>query len=245
MRSAASSKGRERRFGTSLRALLLLAIGAPFVLAATPARAACALTDLACITETVTGTVTDTVDDVTEPITETVDDVTQPITEVTDQVPGTVGGVVDQVEDTVDPIVDEVPPLPDPPIDVTGPATPADPGIGSAPRTGPGTAPGDSGNGSSDPGPGSPVERPIPVQALVGGAFVSGLDPSPNSDVRIGPSPPAERTGVSLDDVVKGFAFPLGLVLIVGAFLLVQERLDRRDPRLALAPVGPDVLDFT
>ena len=31
----------------------------------------------------------------------------------------------------------------------------------------------------------------------------------------------------------------------VGAFLLVQDRLDRRDPRLALAPVGPDVLDFT
>jgi hypothetical protein len=233
MRSAAaSSKARERRFGTSLRALLLLAIGASFVLAATPARAACALTDLACVTETVT--------DVTEPITETVDDVT----EVTDQVIGTVGGVVDQVEDTVDPMVDEVP-LPDPPIDVTEPATTADSGVGSDPRTGPGTPRGDSGNGSSDPGSGSSVERPIPVQALVGGTFVSGLDPSPSSDVRIGPSPPADRTGVRLEDVVKGFAFPLGLMLIVGAFLLVQDRLDRRDPRLALAPVGPDVLDFT
>ena len=242
MRSAAaSSKARERPFGTSLRALLLLAIGASFVLAAAPARAACSLTDLGCVTETVTDTadgVTETVDDVTQPITETVDD----------QVIGTVGGVVDQVEDTVedtvDPIVDEVP-LPDPPIDVTEPATPADSSGGPDPRTGPGTPSGGSGNGSSDPGPDSPVERSIPVQALVGGAFVSGLDPSPSSDVRIGPSPPAERTGVSLEDVVKGFAFPLGLVLIVGAFLLVQDRLDRRDPRLALAPVGPDVLDFT
>ena len=37
----------------------------------------------------------------------------------------------------------------------------------------------------------------------------------------------------------------VALVLIVGAFLLVQDRLDRRDPRLALAPVGPDVLGFT
>jgi hypothetical protein len=234
MRSAAtSSKAREGPFGTSLRALLLLAIGASIVVSAAPARAACSLTDLACGTETVT----ETVDDVTDPITE----VTDPVTEVTDPV----GGVVDKVKGTVGPVVDEVPPLPDPPIDVTGPATPADPGVGSDPRTGPGTPRGDSGNGSSDPGPGSPVERPIPVQALVGGAFVSGLDPSPNSDVRIGPSPPAERTGVSLEDVVKGFAFPLGLVLIVGAFLLVQDRLDRRDPRLALAPVGPDVLDFT
>jgi hypothetical protein len=230
MRSAASSsKARKRPFGTSLRALLFLAIGASFVLAAAPARAACSPTDLSCVTETV--------DDVTQPITETVDD-------VTGQVIGTVGGVVDPVEDTVDPIIDAVP-LPDPPIDVTDPATPADSGGGPDPRTGPGTPSSGSGNGSSDPGPGSPVERPIPVQALVGGAFVSGLDPSPSSNVRIGPSPPAERTGVSLEDVVKGFAFPLGLVLIVGAFLLVQDRLDRRDPRLALAPVGPDVLDFT
>jgi hypothetical protein len=230
MRSAAaSSKARERRFGTSLRALLLLAIGASIVASAAPARAACSLTDLACGTETV--------DDVTDPITE----VTDPVTEVTDPVTGTVGGAVDKVKGTVGPVVDEVPPLPDPSIDVTEPPTP---GVGSDPRTGPGTPRGDSGNGSSDPGPGSPVERPIPVQALVGGAFVSGLDPT-NSDVRIGPSPPAERTGVSLEDVVKGFAFPLGLVLIVGAFLLVQDRLDRRDPRLALAPVGPDVLDFT
>ena len=45
---------------------------------------------------------------------------------------------------------------------------------------------------------------------------------------------------------MKGLvAFPLALALIVGAFLLAQNRLDRRDPRLALAPVGPDVLDFT
>jgi len=224
MRSAAaSSKAREGPFGTSLRALLLLAIGASIVVSAAPARAACSLTDLACGTETVT---------------ETVDDVTDPVT-------GTVGRVVDKVKGTVGPVVDQVPPLPDPSIDVTEPPTPADSGVGSDPRTGPGTPRGDSGNGSSDPGPGSPVERPIPVQALVGGAFVYGLDPSPSSDVRIGPSPPADRTGVSLEDVVKGFAFPLGLVLIVGAFLLVQDRLDRRDPRLALAPVGPDVLDFT
>jgi hypothetical protein len=153
--------------------------------------------------------------------------------------------VVDKVKGTVGPVVDEVPPLPDPSIDVTVPPNLGDSGIGPDPRTGVGAPSGDSGNGSSDPGSGSSVERPIPVQALVGGAFVSGLDPGPNSDTRIGPSPPADRTGVSLEDVVKGFAFPLGLVLIVGAFLLVQDRLDRRDPRLALAPVGPDVLDFT
>lgn len=231
MRSAAaSSRAREHPFGTSLRALLLLAIGGSFVVAAAPAGAACPLTDPTCVTET---------------ITETVDDVTEPVTEVTDPVTGTIGGVVDDVKDTVGPIVDEVPPqLPGPSINVTEPPTPGDSAVGPGPRTGPGAPPDDSGNGRSDPGSGSFVERTVPVQALVGGTFVSGLDPSPGSDVRIGPSPPAERTGVSLENVVKGFAFPLALMLIVGAFLLVQDRLDRRDPRLALAPVGPDVLDF-
>jgi hypothetical protein len=237
MRSAAtSSTARERPFGTSLRPLLLLAIGASIVVSAASARAACSPTDLACGTETVT----ETVDDVTDPITE----VTDPVTEVTDPVTGTVGGVVDKVKG-VGPAVDEVPPLPDPSINVPVPPNLGDSGVGPDPRTGAGAPSGDSGNGRSDPGSGSSVERPIPVQALVGGTFVSGLDPSPGSDVRSGPSPPAEPTGVSLEDVVKGFvAFPLALMLIVGAFLLVQDRLDRRDPRLALAPVGPDVLDF-
>jgi hypothetical protein len=217
-----------------------MAIGALFVIAAVPARAACPLTDLACVT----GTVTETVDQVTAPVTAPV---TEPVNEVTDPVTGTVGGVVDKVKDTVGPVVDEVPSspqLPNPSIDVNQ-STTGDSGAGPGPRTGPGAPRGDSGNGRSDPGTGSSVERPIPVQALVGGTFISGVAPSPSSDVGIGPSPPTERTVVSLEDVVKGFAFPLALVLIVGAFLLVQDRLDRRDPRLALAPVGPDVLDFT
>jgi hypothetical protein len=229
MRSAAASSRARERFGTSLRALLLLAIGASLVLAA-PARAACPLTDLACVTETVT---------------ETADDVTEPVAQVTDPVVGTIEDVVDEVKDTVDPIVDEVgPPLPAPSIDVTNPSPTASE-VDSDPQTGPGAPPGDYGNARSDPGSGSSVERSVPVQALVGGTFLSRLDPSPSSDVRGGPSPPEEPTGISLDNVVKGFAFPLALMLVVGAFLLVQDRLDRRDPRLALAPVGPDVLDFT
>ena len=235
MRSAvASSKAREHPFGTSLRALLLLAIGGSLVVAAAPARAACALTDLACATATVT--------EVTEPVTE----VTDPVTEVTD--PGTepVGGVVDEVTNTLRPIVDEAPPLPGPPVNVPEPPTPGESNVTPGARTESADTSGDSGNGRSDPVSGSLVEPTIPVQALVRDAFVSGLDPGPGSDVRIGPSPPTERGGVSLQDLVTaGFAFPVALVLIVGAFLLVQDRLDRRDPRLALAPVGPDVLDFT
>jgi hypothetical protein len=231
MRSAAaSSRARERTFGTSLRALLLLAFGASFVVAAAPARG-CPLTDPGCVIETV--------DDVVEPVTEVtdpvVDQVVDPVTEVTDPAVGTIGGVINGVEDTVDPIVD-----------VTEPPAQGHSDVGSDPRTGPG-APPDSGNGRSDVGSGGFVERPIPPPALVGGAFIPSLGSvRPISDVRFGASPPTERSGVSFENVVKGLvAFPLALALIVGAFLLAQNRLDRRDPRLALAPVGPDVLDFT
>jgi hypothetical protein len=236
MRSAAaSSRARERTFGTSLRALLLLAIGASFVVAAAPAGAACTLTDPACATQTVT----ETVDVVTEPVTEVtdpvVDQVVDPVTEAPDPVVGTIGGAINGVEDTVNPIVD-----------VTEPPAQGHSDVGSDPRTGPG-APPDSGNGRSDVGSGGFVERPIPPPALVGGAFIPSLGSvRPISDVRFGASPPTERSGVSFENVVKGLvAFPLALALIVGAFLLAQNRLDRRDPRLALAPVGPDVLDFT
>lgn len=234
MRSAdVSSKAREHPFATSSRALLLLAIGGSFVIAAAPAQAACAPTDLGCATGTVTATVTETVE------------VTEPVTEVTDPGTETIGGVVDGVNDTVRPIVDEAPQLPDPPVNVTDPPTPDESNAPGA-RTGSADPSGDSGHGRSDVVSGSVVEPTVPVQALVRDAFVSGLDPGPGPDVRIGPSPPPERTGVSLQDLVTaGFAFPFALVLIVGAFLLVQDRLDRRDPRLALAPVGPDVLDFT
>jgi hypothetical protein len=219
-----------------LRALLLLAIGASFVVAAAPAGAACTLADPACATQTVT----ETVDVVTEPVAQVtnpvVDQVVDPGTEVTDPVVGTIGGAINGAEDTVGPIVD-----------VTEPPAQGHSDVGSDPRTGPGAPPGDSGNGRSDAGSGSFVGRPIPPPALVGGAFIPSLGSvRPISDVRFGASPPTERSGVSFENVVKGLvAFPLALALIVGAFLLAQNRLDRRDPRLALAPVGPDVLDFT
>lgn len=47
-------------------------------------------------------------------------------------------------------------------------------------------------------------------------------------------------------ETVKKSAFPFLLVLIVFLFLVVQDRIDRRDPKLALAPVYRDVaLSFT
>jgi hypothetical protein len=47
-------------------------------------------------------------------------------------------------------------------------------------------------------------------------------------------------------EVAKKIAFPMILVIIVGLFLVLQDAIDRRDPKLALAPVHPDPdLPFT
>ncbi|MGH2590909.1 MAG: hypothetical protein ACRDGW_08945, partial [Actinomycetota bacterium] len=44
-------------------------------------------------------------------------------------------------------------------------------------------------------------------------------------------------------DLAK-LAFPLALIVLVFAFVTVQNRLDRKDPKLALAAATPDVLNF-
>lgn len=47
-------------------------------------------------------------------------------------------------------------------------------------------------------------------------------------------------------EAVKTFAFPLSLTILVLLFLLVQGEIDRRDPKLAFAPVdsSKDMVHF-
>jgi hypothetical protein len=42
----------------------------------------------------------------------------------------------------------------------------------------------------------------------------------------------------------EALAFPLALAVIVLLFVAVQNRIDRKDPKLALAPITPDLLRF-
>jgi hypothetical protein len=55
-----------------------------------------------------------------------------------------------------------------------------------------------------------------------------------------------EKIQRGLEDAAKRFAFPLALAGLVGAFLLIQGRIDRRDPKLAVAPIETreDVVSF-
>lgn len=56
-----------------------------------------------------------------------------------------------------------------------------------------------------------------------------------------------QQIGRVAAEAAEQMAFPVMLLLMVGAFLLGQNRVDRRDPKLALAPVDldADLLSFT
>jgi hypothetical protein len=54
------------------------------------------------------------------------------------------------------------------------------------------------------------------------------------------PRPAIARLRRSTVPAARQFGFPLGLGLLVLAFLTVQSRLDARDPKLAAAPVSVD-----
>ncbi len=45
--------------------------------------------------------------------------------------------------------------------------------------------------------------------------------------------------------LVRTLAVPLALILLVIGFLFMQNRIDRKDPKLALAPVGSEHLTFS
>jgi hypothetical protein len=231
-----SSKARERRSCVPERAVVVLAVGASFMVMAPAARADCSLAATSCVI--------DTVEEVVDPATEIGDPVPEEVTEVTDPVVGTVVGSLVNVDEAVDPIIDDVVETVGPIIDEVGAPAPGSSVEVNEPPA-PGAPSDDPPTERVDVGRSSFVGRTVPVPALAGSPFLPNLELSSADEARIGPTPPAERSGLSLEDVVKGLTFPLALALIVGAFLLAQDRIDRRDPRLALAPLGPDILPFT
>ena len=148
-------------------------------------------------------------------------------------------------------------PLPDrgrtPPPDPESAAPPPDPG--SAPRSAPAAAPG------SSTLPGRARRAAPPTGAT--GARERSRRPSGGRDTRrdAGPSkggldtPRAGRPPRGGDDADRGLLdavakliapvaeraiFPLALLVIAGLFLLIQDRIDRRDPKLARAPLRAD-----
>lgn len=206
----------------ALVTLALTATGQP------SAMAACPPLDVECQLDEVVDTGAGLVDDVIDPIETPVDDIIDPV----------VDPIVDDVFDTVDDIVGGGP------VDIPDP-------IGGD----------DGGGGSHVGGPPAPHERPSADRPTVPeepAAPVAGRSPD-GPGIATGPTISAasgfaplgstDRTsGNRFGEVLGGAARSLAIVLalfgLAVAFVAVQDRFDRSDPRLALAPVESDVVEF-
>jgi hypothetical protein len=154
--------------------------------------------------------------------------------DVQQTVDDTVGGAQDDLATVVDTVVATADGLPDPvgqPPGGEGPGAHHDGGVGHhaaghVPPSGSATGP-------------TVLTREGGTLTQIGTAINGRADarPADPTDRRPG------RTGLS--EAAAGIA--LSLVLVLGGvflFMTIQARLDRRDPKLALAPVNADVVTF-
>ena len=151
-------------------------------------------------------------------------------------------------------------PVPDPgpaPV-VAAPAPAPTPGPQAAPTATPAPtpAPATSSVPTTQPEPLAPSPAPGPTPPVgdpaagrpggdAGGDAVGDVVQAP--PLQASPSSVAEvvaAVGETAIAVVEDGQFPLALVAVVVGFLFVQGRIDRRDPKLALAPVRQDLNDF-
>lgn len=178
------------------------------------------------------------------------DDTTTTVGGVIEDTTTTVGGVVDGAAGSVD--TGTIPLRPVPGGSGNGDALPD---IGDTPSGGSATPPNGGGSTpgeSTNTGPSSPGSQAKPTVDLAGGTQV-GVAPAPTgvASTTVGDPFPAfldDAPGGSLlsgGRLVRTVAFPLALVLLVIGFAVVQDRIDRKDPKLALAPLGSDHLTFS
>jgi hypothetical protein len=197
--------------------LSLIAAGtvALAVLGQSSAMAACPALDATCLADEVVGTGEDVVYDTTEPVDTPVDGTVDPlIKDVFDRTHDLVGG------DPIDP--------PDP--------------IGE----------GDGGGHDGSPPPAYPHpggRGAVDGRGPDGPGLTRTFDPIISEASGIARPRQVDRTfGERFEDALGGVARSLAIVLalfgLALAFVTVQDRLDRNDPRLALAPVESDVVEF-
>jgi hypothetical protein len=227
----ASVSGRrlDGRLRSATRAGIMAFAASATILVAMPASAGCGLLDPGCLQTTARdtlGTATGTVEDQAGTVNGPVDD---PVGTVT----GPAGGIVDQVGDTVDGLLGQGPQ--DPPYGGGGGGDPMPRPGGGGPRDGPA---------------GRPLHAPARAPSRATGLSPSGamnVD-APGSELE---TPSGDQNGGLLGQiagtasgVARRLGFPIALALLVLVFAVLQNRLDRNDPRMARAPVVPDVLRF-
>jgi hypothetical protein len=234
----------------------MLSTTTAFLIALTPgpARADCGLLGTSCVVDTVEQTADGAVSTVQEPVDQTVDDVVAVVEETVDETVDQVVAVVENVGDTVKKTTDEVVDTVDDTVDnvddtvhALDPVAPPPPDGHSEPG-----ANDPSGSGSrpdTEPRVVRPDRHHRSAPTLEEVALLSETSPASDAVIVTGtastsPFDPLGPFAGSLPDVARALAFPLVLVGIVLGFVAVQNRLDRKDPKLALATTTPDVLTF-
>ncbi|HSL66816.1 MAG TPA: hypothetical protein VK977_01490 [Actinomycetota bacterium] len=205
-----------------------------FVLMSVPAMA-CPVTDLSCTVADPVTAVQDTVDQTTTTVEDTAATVNETVEPVTDAVKGVVG----QVPDPPDPglIDDPTGILPD----VLGSTVTQPSGPGATKSGGIGTT---NGTGGGNPRTAGSGGTPSFGRGPVIGPVAAPISFTPAVSQSIPRQGIFEGIGSLAIEAAKELAFPLALAVIVLLFVAVQNRIDRKDPKLALAPVAPDLLRF-
>ena len=101
---------------------------------------------------------------------------------------------------------------------------------------------------SAEPDPSPPPVVPDPAVFTPPGPSATALpvlasQPAQPPSAEAGPTPPPDEGG-GLVDTAGRFSLPLGLTAALIAFLAVQALVDRRDPKLAVAPMDDEVFGF-
>lgn len=202
---------------------MLLGVGALLLVAAPVALAECPLTDPLCVAEQSLES------DAPPPpsLPPVPDDVKKAADDAVTKAKGEVDKAVTTVTDTLDELLQ--------------------PG-GDDPGGGGGRDSGGSGN-KPPAGPGDGGRSGTPEGRLPGSGFPGSRLTTP-ADTTSTPVAFRDQPGLfgqigdAAVEAAKQLGFPLALAVIVVAFAMIQNYVDRKDPRLALAPIRPEVMRF-
>lgn len=236
---------RIRVHGRLVRCVTALAASLVVWVPAASARG-CSLTDPTCVPQTVTETVTDPT---SAPASETGSDLIEDVTTVVDTVVADVEETIEPAEEIVRETLDDASGgvLPD----VSGPV----PGIAPAPDPvgNDGDGPRHDGQVSGDRERGGNGQRGGNGRGRGFAASLGALAGPDMSVAQIADAPlvradepiaPAAGIGQVIEQAAR-VAFPLLLTLLLALYVVVQHRIDSRDLKLMLSPMGPDDLGFS
>jgi hypothetical protein len=204
-----------------LSTLVIAAAGVSF------AHAACPPQDAVCLGEETAGTGQSLVGDTIAPVDTPGDD---PITPVTDTVDPVLGGVQDRLDDLLG----------------GGGVDPPDPVGGGGGGGSHSPRQGSRGASSHAPSHGGAAHGPIPGGPRLNSPAGAAHVPSTPSGAVV-PDPDLasrDRFDAALGGVARSLAIVLALFGLAVGFVAIQDRFDRNDPRLALAPVESDIVEF-